>query len=248
MSGWIAGVDGCPAGWIVARRSLEGTREIDITVAPRFETLLDRADPPLFVAVDMPIGLPARIGTEGRGPERLIRAHLGARRSSVFAIPSRGAVEACDYASSCAVAAATSEPPRRVSKQAFMLFARMREIDLLLRATAPAVEPPWRERVFEAHPELAFWRLNGERALLHPKKMKGRPYAEGLRERRHILRTAGLPASVLESAPPRGAGADDLLDALALMVIAQRIHDGKAKPFPDPPGRDEFNLPIAIWA
>jgi predicted RNase H-like nuclease len=53
---------------------------------------------------------------------------------------------------------------------------------------------------------------------------------------------------VLESVPPRGAGADDLLDALALMVIAQRIHDGKAKPFPDPPGRDEFNLPIAIWA
>ena len=248
MSGWIAGVDGCPAGWIVARRSLDGPREIDIAVVPRFEAILDAANPPLLVAVDMPIGLPARIGAEGRGPERLVRAHLGARRSCVFAIPSRGAVEARDYASSCAIAAASSEPPRRVSKQAFMLFGRMREIDLLLRATAPDVEPPWRQRVFEAHPELAFWRLNGERALLHPKKVKGRPHPDGLRERREILGAAGLPASVLGIVPPRGAGKDDLLDALALMVIAQRILDGNAKPFPDPPGRDEFDLPIAIWA
>jgi predicted RNase H-like nuclease len=248
MSGWIAGVDGCPAGWIIARRPLADAREIDITVAPRFETVLDRADPPSSVAVDMPIGLPARIGAEGRGPERLVRAHLGARRSSVFAIPSRGAVEARDYASSCAIAAATSEPSRRVSKQAFMLFGRMREIDLLLRATVPGLAPPWRERVFEAHPELAFWRLNGERALFHPKKSKGRPCAEGLQERRHILRAAGLPWNVLQRAPPRGAGMDDLLDALALMLIADRILDGKARPFPDPPGRDEFGLPIAIWA
>ena len=89
MSGWIAGVDGCPAGWIVARRSLVAAHEVDIAVAPRFETLLDPADPPLSVAVDMPIGLPARIGAEGRGPERLIRAQLGARRSSVFAIPAK---------------------------------------------------------------------------------------------------------------------------------------------------------------
>jgi threonine dehydratase len=246
MSGWIAGVDGCPAGWIVARRSLDGAREIDVKVVPRFDAVLDPVDPPSFVAVE--IGLPARIGAEGRGPERLVRAHLGARRSSVFAIPSRAAVEAGDYASSCAIAATTSEPPRRVSKQAFMLFGRMREIDVLLRATAPHIEPPWRERVFEAHPELAFWRLNRERALLHPKKVKGRPHRHGLRERRQILEAAGLPKWVLESLPPRGAGKDDLLDALALMLVAQRILDGNARPFPDPPGRDDFDLPIAIWA
>ena len=78
MSPWIAGVDGCPAGWIVARRSLDGVREIDITVVPRFDAVLDPADPPLRVAVDMPIGLSGRIGADGRGPERLVRAHLGA--------------------------------------------------------------------------------------------------------------------------------------------------------------------------
>ena len=248
MSGWIAGVDGCPAGWIVARRSLDRARQIEIAVAPRFEFVLDRADPPLSVAVDMPIGLPARIGSQGRGPERLIRAQLGARRSSVFAIPSRAAVEAVDYASACTIAAATSEPPRRVSKQAFMLFGRMREIDSLLRAADAPAAPAWRERVFEAHPEFAFWRLNKERPLLHPKKRKGRPDPNGLRERREILQSAGVPESAVQSVPPRGAGTDDLLDALALMVIAQRLLDGRAEPFPDPPGQDEFGLPIAIWA
>ena len=248
MSGWIAGVDGCRAGWIVARRSLEGDRRIGITVAPRFEAVLDGAESPEFVAVDMPIGLPARIGAQGRGPERLVRAHLGARRSSVFTIPSRAAVEAQDYPTACAIAAATSEPSRRISKQAFMLFGRIKEIDVLLRKPTACRAPAWRERVFEGHPELAFWRLNGERPLFHPKKIRGRLHAEGLQERRRILQTSGLPPSVVESLPPRGAGTDDLLDALALLLIAQRLRDGLAKSFPHPPGQDEHGLPIAIWA
>jgi predicted RNase H-like nuclease len=49
-------------------------------------------------------------------------------------------------------------------------------------------------------------------------------------------------------APPKGAGADDVLDALACAAIARRIHAGAAQPFPDPPERDGLGLPIAIWA
>ena len=45
-----------------------------------------------------------------------------------------------------------------------------------------------------------------------------------------------------------GAGADDLLDALACAAIARRIHTGVAQPFPAPPERDTFGLPMAIWA
>jgi predicted RNase H-like nuclease len=48
--------------------------------------------------------------------------------------------------------------------------------------------------------------------------------------------------------PPKGAGPDDLLDALACAAIARRIHEGSARPFPDPPDRDAFGLPMAIWA
>jgi predicted RNase H-like nuclease len=58
----------------------------------------------------------------------------------------------------------------------------------------------------------------------------------------------GLPTTIVEAPPPTGAGADDLLDALACAAIARRIHAGQARPFPDPPKRDTFGLPIAIWA
>jgi predicted RNase H-like nuclease len=242
----MAGVDGCRAGWIVARQNTEAS-DIRIHVYASFAAILDPADPPLAVAVDMPIGLPERIGGGGRDPERLVRPLLGARQSSVFAIPSRAAVEAPDYGAACAKALSTSDPPRKVSKQAFMLFSKIREIDALLRSVAFTIDPPWRERVFEAHPELAFWRLNSERPLRHPKKVKGRPNPDGLGERRKLLVAGGLPRAVVMAAPPRGAAADDLLDSLALLGVARRIRDGRARSFPDPPGQDAHGLPIAIW-
>jgi predicted RNase H-like nuclease len=66
--------------------------------------------------------------------------------------------------------------------------------------------------------------------------------------RRRLLIEAGLPAAVVNGASPKGAGADDLLDALACATVAQRLHLGLATPFPDPPERDAFGLPMAIWA
>ena len=102
--------------------------------------------------------------------------------------------------------------------------------------------------MFEVHPELAFWRLNGGRALTEPKKVKGKVYEPGLRLRRQLLIDAGLPQIIVEGAAPKGADADDLLDALACAAIARRIHAGIARPFPDPPERDAFDLPMAIWA
>ena len=39
-----------------------------------------------------------------------------------------------------------------------------------------------------------------------------------------------------------------ILDALACAAIARRIAANRAQPFPDPPERDRFGLPIAIWA
>ena len=84
------------------------------------------------------------------------------------------------------------------------------------------------------HPELAFWRLNGARALAEPKKVKSRPYEPGLALRRGLLIAAGLPEGTVNATPPKGAAADDLLDALACAAIARRIHAGLAQPFPEP--------------
>ena len=136
-----------------------------------------------------------------------------------------------------------SDPPRKVSKQLFNIAPKIREVDALLRADAALAA-----RVFEVHPELAFWRLNGERALDEPKKVKSRCHEPGLALRRGLLIAAGLPAAVVEAPPPKGAGPDDLLDALACAAIARRLYAGTARPFPDPPARDAYGLPMAIWA
>lgn len=246
------GVDGCPAGWIAAWREPDGV--LGTAVFSGFHAIAARFQEAV-IAVDMPIGLPDFIGPGGRGPERLVRPLLGERQSSVFSIPSRAAVHAEDavfvspddyrdrHSRASAVARATSEPPRAISIQAFGLFSRIRELDELLRADAAL-----RRRVVEAHPEVAFWRLNGDCAMALPKKVKNRPHAPGLAERRALLARHAMPETFTAARPPRGAGPDDLLDAAAMLLIAERRRRGEARPFPDPPLVDSCGLPIAIWA
>jgi predicted RNase H-like nuclease len=239
---WVAGVDGCRAGWIVAFAGADNA-DVRVRVVTTFADVFAAPEQPRLVAVDIPIGLPAHIGPQGRGPEYAVRPLLGDRQSSVFAVPSRSAVYAPDYGAACRLALETSGPPRKVSKQLFMIAPKIREVDAMLRNT-----PGLAARVFEVHPEVAFWRLNGGQALHEPKKIKGRPYGPGLALRRDLLVGHGFSQTVTEQDAPAGAAEDDLLDALACAVIARRILAGTAMPFPDPPLRDEFGLPVAIWA
>lgn len=239
---WIAGADGCRGGWMAALMRLDDPSTVLLRVVPAFAAILDGPEAPGIVAVDMPIGLPDRTEGSGRAPERLVRPLLGERQSSVFAIPARAAVYAADYGAACAAALATSDPPRKVSRQGFSIFPKIREIDGLLRER-PELVP----RVFEVHPEVAFWSLNGGRALTEPKKVKNRPYGPGLALRRSLLAAAGLPRAALEAAPPPGADADDPIDALAGLTVVHDLARGGGRSFPDPPGRDAHGLPVAIW-
>src|SRR5262249_56960503 len=125
-------------------------------------------------------------------------------------------------------------------RQLFMLAPKIREVDADLRG-----DPALARRVFEVHPEVAFWRLNGDCALAEPKKVKSRPYEPGLALRRRLLIAAGLPAAAVEARPPAGAGPDDLIDALACAAIARRIHAPPAPPVPQPPQRAALRLPMA---
>jgi len=239
---WLAGVDGCAGGWLAAFVHPQGG-EVRLRIERRFADVLTAPETPAIVAVDMPIGLPERAGPGGRAAENSVRPLLGARQSSVFSVPSRAAIYAMEYREACRIALETSEPPRKVSKQLFNIAPKIRELDECLR-TAPSDA----SRVFEVHPEVAFWRLNGDRALTEPKKVKTRPYGPGLALRRGLLVVAGVPAEAVNASPPKGAAADDLLDALACAAIARRLHAGVAQPFPNPPPRDVFGLPMAIWA
>ncbi|MFD1695999.1 DUF429 domain-containing protein [Roseibium aestuarii] len=237
----VAGVDGCKEGWICVVFPLDRPAEARSLRVEHFRDLLELDPAPAVIAVDMPIGLPDRLTPKGRGPEQAVRPLLGARQSSVFTVPSRGAVFCDDYRAACDVALATSEPPRKVSKQCFHLFPKIRELDALMT--------PQREaQIYEAHPEVAFWRLNGDAPMSLPKKVKGAANGPGLDQRAALLVSHGYSQAFLDAARPKGVGRDDLLDAAVNGLVAQRIVKGEALPFPDPFERDGKGLRMAIWA
>ncbi len=244
----LAGVDGCPSGWAVVLRHLSGAHPPRLEVFERLNDLVNGPDAPAVVAIDMPIGLPERAGLGGRGPERAVRPLLGARQSSVFSVPSRAAVHAAPdlaapdaYRTTCAVALATSDPPRQISKQCFHILGKIREVDAVM-TSGP------KSRIHEVHPEVAFWQLAGGQVMRLPKKVKNRRNPEGLAERIDVLVGLGYDRAFLEGPCPRGVGRDDLIDAAVAALIAERLHRGEARPFPNPPERDGLGLPIAIWA
>ena len=63
-----------------------------------------------------------------------------------------------------------------------------------------------------------------------------------------LLCRHGYDEAFLRQRPPSGAGRDDLIDACVNAVIAQRIADGDAMPFPPAFERDAKGLRMAIWA
>jgi predicted RNase H-like nuclease len=168
------------------------------------------------VAIDMPIGLPARAG-ERRACDVAARRLLGPRRSSVFPASAR-----------CFLGAATFAAVTGMPVQAFHLLPRIGEVDRL-------IDPSLQDAVVESHPELAFMRLNRGAPLTTAKRTP-----EGIAERAALLGLATLPAA------PRGARTDDVLDALALVHTARRIAAGTAERLGDPTARDARGLRMEI--
>jgi predicted RNase H-like nuclease len=222
--------------------------EVRVRTERLFANVVDSPERPKVIAVDIPIGLPEHSELGGRAPEPLVRRLVGRRRSSVFRVPSRPAVYASidraigddgqRYRKGCAIARATSADKKAFAKQGFYLCPKIVEVDKLLRARTELLH-----MVFETHPELAFWRLNGQCPVPEPKKHKS-----GEKLRKRLLVEAGFPSQIVESNPPKGAQTDDLIDALVCAIVARRIHRNEAKRFPDRPKLDDFGLPMAIWA
>lgn len=230
----VLGVDGCRGGWIAVRWGETLTHHLCRSFS---EVLALEA---AVIAIDMPIGFPAGSGREA---ERLTRARLGERQSSVFSVPSRAAVMCTDYGDACRANLLNSDPPKKVSKQIFHIFPKMREID-------QAMTPELQSRVFEVHPELAFWAMNGGAPLPLPKKVKGRSHEPGLHLRRTLLAAAGFELEALPQARYRAmdVGADDLLDACACAWSARRIAEGRSIRLPENPPRDARGLRMEINA
>jgi predicted RNase H-like nuclease len=147
------GVDGCRAGWVAC----EWRRPPRVYAT--FRDIL-AAHPKATIAIDIPVGL----ADGDRDCDKLARAALGPRRSSVFPPPARARLRA-------------ARRPATMGAQAWAIVPKIREVD---RAMTPALQ----RRVKESHPELVFAALAGA-PMRHPKRTKA-----GARER---LRALGWP-------------------------------------------------------
>ncbi len=237
----IAGVDGCPGGWLAVICELHHPASARAEVFTSFQDLLAHQPALAMIAIDVPIGLPERALLGGRSADVAARTVLGARRSAVFSVPARSAIMEHDYRTACDIAFALSDPPRKISKQMFHIFPKIRHVDA-------AMTPALQVRVREVHPEVAFAALNGWQALDQPKKIKSRPNPAGLAVRRDLLIAAGYSPDLLATTFKRKiAGPDDLLDACVNSWSAARILAGTARCFPADPPLDAKSLRCEIW-
>lgn len=218
--GTAVGVDGCRGGWCAV---IVHAATLTVTVYPAWAQLLadlrpktEPAPHPPTIAVDMPIGLTE---TGPRACDVLARKKLRqnyragknlAGPSSVFPAPCRPML-ACDtYAQANAWGRSNGAG---LSKQAWNLKQKIVEIDR-------AITPDCQDTVIEAHPELAFLRLNGEGNLATKRS------AQGHQQRRTLLHRHGVPVDeIFASLGPEIAGVqpDDLADACVLALLATDI-------------------------
>jgi predicted RNase H-like nuclease len=241
MTAIVAGADGCRGGWLCVLREADPPFREQAFVTKNIGGLLDHPSAPAVIAIDIPIGLPER--GAARGCDLAARRLLGPRAASVFLVPARPAFGAADYAGACAAARAASDPPRGISKQMYHLFPKIREVDGLM---TPALQA----RVFECHPEAAFFAMNRRQVLREPKKRGGRLHGPGLDLRRALLMAQGFSENFLSGATSQrgGAGADDFLDACACAWTAARIFRGEAIRLPEVPPLDAKGLRMEILA
>jgi predicted RNase H-like nuclease len=134
-------------------------------------------------------------------------------------------------------------PERKaVAKQGFHIFSKIVDIDSFLQRRRELLDC-----VYEVHPEVAFWRMNGSKPVPEPKKVKGKAYPPGIELRCRLLVAAGVPAHAIDIPLPRPVARDDWVDALAGLVVARRLARREAISFPSPPESDRLGIPIAIW-
>ncbi|NBC18001.1 MAG: DUF429 domain-containing protein [Bacteroidetes bacterium] len=232
---WVAGADGCPAGWAVVLFGVT-TRAVRRRLLPSFADVLALPERPVVLGIDMVIGLPDQAERGGRACDRAARRLLGRRASSVFSPPARPALDATSYEDALARNRAHSPDGIGLSIQAYHLLPKIREVDALLT-------PARQDRVIEVHPELSFLAISGGAPL--PSKHT----PEGQSARQRLLTDASFPdvrEAVAQHATPR-AKPDDWLDAHAVCWTARRRHAGTAVRLPETPPTDARGLRMEIW-
>ncbi|WP_336022649.1 DUF429 domain-containing protein [Halobellus salinisoli] len=198
------GVDACPYGWfatVLTGGSIETELYEDFS-----EVQSDYQEARVFV--DIPVGLPT--GSRRRCDIEA-RDLLGCRGNSVFFPPCESAAAVEDYDEANAIH--QEDMVHGLSQQAHAISDKINEVREVVGET---YDGP----IYESHPELCFYALNGQ-PLAYSKSSK-----RGLGFRRHLLKQkhSGMDdeyEQVLDDTLRKDVRRDDILDSMALALAAQ---------------------------
>jgi len=238
------GIDGCKGGWLCVGLNRKGKHCAFVAENIRcaYQTLQERKAE--VALIDIPIGLSDN--EEERKCDKLARKFIGKRRSSVFKVPCREAMEAYKR---CADPEAGKKAGKRESRkitggplslQTWAIAPKIAEVDDFLQS------PVYLNNKFmlrEVHPEVCFRALSPCDADLEYNKKK----SAGKEERRKILATH-LPGArkielEIKARLKSGVADDDILDAMVAAVTAKI---GCAKTLPPNPPKDSRGLPMEM--
>ena len=197
----------------------------------RFDTIVEVLDyKPSFevIALACNIGLLDEHVRGGRLCDREARKLLGfPRGGAIFSAPIRKALSAKSYAEA-------DDLNGGMSSVAYNLLPYVAEVDA-------AIEPYWQRTVYEVHPELSFYQLNGDKPMNYSKHGD-----RGPAERRALLekRVPGI-AQILDAKLPR-VRMTNLMDAAVCLWTARRIAGRAVNRVPEHPVWDEQGLRMEI--
>jgi predicted RNase H-like nuclease len=229
----IVGADGCRAGWLCIFEELPSGRLGSKTFGS-IEELFAAAPAIEILAIDIPIGL---TDAYGRQCDVAARRLLGPKRgASVFPAPIRPALHAATYAAACA--ASSGAQGRKLSKQSWAIYPKIRELDDFLGRRTEL-----HERIFEVHPEVTFAAWSGGPIIASKKSTDGFASRHAL-VRRHFGDDA---YDTVRARYKRNEVAnDDILDAFAALWTAERIQCRAARSLPPQPPIDSAGMPMRI--
>jgi predicted RNase H-like nuclease len=220
----VAGVTPCAPGWLVASAKLHGA-----TFAPepprvlaKFAEVLDERPTFSTIALNAPVGYVEGV-QGGRTCDRLARALLGRRGSTVHNAPTRASLEEEEIVDDDHLDAITN-----------ILLRRYREV--------AAEMAPYRQRtVYEVHPELSFFQINADVPLRWSKKTEA-----GFEERAALLRKRVPGVERIVETELEGVQASHMLDAAAILWTARRIFARAGTRIPTDPEWDEQGLRMEL--
>ena len=225
------GVDGCSGGWIVAvyengNLRIERYKDMEeLTAAyPTFDAFL----------IDMVIGFPSC--TDDVRPDSFARKIIAQRASTIFAVPSRQAIYETEKESQ--IAANMAALNKSLGAQTRAIIPKMRELDEFLNT-----HEEYKNVIRESHPEVCFCRLNGSVV------MSRKHDTDGLQQRCAILQKYIPDVSceeILYTAKRLRCNADDIVDAICLMVTANLDTQSKTEAIPEIVQKDACGLDMQM--